>query len=57
MTEADAKIKLVREIERGMSDFGLPSKPGLATFLAGKLLSDIPGLMEAVKQSARGKVS
>ncbi len=57
MTDADATIRLVREIERATSDFGMTHKPGFAVFLATKLLADIPALLEAVKASARGKVS
>jgi len=57
MTEADARIKLTREIEKAVSEYGIAHKPGLAQFIASKILEDIPGVMEAVKDSARGKVS
>lgn len=56
MTDADAKVKLVREIERAISDFGMPHKPGLATLIATKLLQDIPTILEAVKGQSRGTV-
>lgn len=57
MTDQDAKLKLVQKIERATSDFGIPHKPGLALFLATKLLEDIPGLMAAVKSGVTGKVT
>ena len=56
MTEADARIKLTREIEKAVSEYGIAHKPGLAVFIASKILKDIPGVMEAVKDSARGAV-
>lgn len=57
MTDTDAKAKLIREIERAISDFGMTHKPGLATLIATKLLRDIPAILEAVKQSSKGRVS
>lgn len=57
MTDTDAQLKLIREIERAISDFGMTHKPGLATLIATRLLRDMPAILEAVKGSAKGRVS
>jgi len=56
MTDQDARIKLTREIEKAVSEYGIAHKPGLAVFIASKILEDIPGVMEAVKDSSKGTV-
>ncbi len=56
MTDQDAKIRLTREIERAADEFGLPLKPGLATFIMTKLCENLPAIIDTVKLSSRGPV-
>jgi hypothetical protein len=51
---AAQRLRLV--LERSASEFGDPLPAGLATFMAGRLVRDIPQLLDAIASAAQGKV-
>jgi hypothetical protein len=60
MTEAQRHIlsqRLHFTINRAADEYGKPLSPGLAMFISQKIIQDMPSLLEALKNSAEGKVT